>query len=78
MNVWFGFQQVVIFTTPHEERKHGRGPPTSNTVCLIHDNLDSGAMYYFCVEAYNAAGESETSDIVNCTTLSESQSLLPG
>jgi len=74
----FCFQEVVIFTTPHEERKHGRASPSSNTVCLIHDNLDSGVIYYFCVEAYNAAGESETSDVVNCTTLSESQSLLPG
>ena len=35
-------------------------------------------MYYFCVRAYNLAGESETSDIVNCMTLAQGESEMTG
>ncbi len=66
------------FKTPGEERKYARGPNSASGVCLIHDNLDSGTMYYFSVRAYNAAGESEMSPLVNCTTLTESHITFPG
>ena len=71
-------QEILEFKAPGEERKCGRGPPSGNAICLIHDNLQSGTMYYFCVRANNASGESEMSDTVNCLTLSVNQSILPG
>ena len=69
----------MTFKTPQEERKYSRGPPTNgNAVCLIHSNLNSNTTYYFCVRAYNAAGESEMSEIINCMTLSDTDSTLTG
>ncbi|KAI0218954.1 E3 ubiquitin-protein ligase Midline-1 [Lamellibrachia satsuma] len=72
-----GEQQMMIFKTPGEERKYGRGMPSCSAVCLIQENLDSGIMYFFCTRAYNLAGESEMSEIINCTTLSEELSNMP-
>jgi len=72
-----GEQDTMTFKTPQEERKYSRGPPTNgNAVCLIHSNLNSNTTYYFCVRAYNAAGESEMSEIINCMTLSDTDSTL--
>jgi hypothetical protein len=71
-----GEQDIMLFKTPGEERKCGRGA-AGNAVCLIHDNLKVDTTYYFCVRAFNAAGESETSEIVNCKTLSGTDSTLP-
>ena len=74
-----GRQGTMLFKTPGEERRASRnGSPPMNAVCLIHDNLNAGTMYYFCVKAYNTAGESETSDIVNCMTLGEGQTAMRG
>jgi len=69
---------MMVFKTPAEERKYGRGMPSCSAVCLIQENLDSGIMYYFCTRAYNMAGESEMSDVINCTTLTEELSNMPG
>ena len=68
----------MVFKTPGEERNLGRGPVTHNAVCLIHDDLDSDTTYSFSVRAYNAAGESEMSDKIQCSTLAESRSKLRG
>lgn len=68
---------TMEFKSPGEERKYARGPTSANGVCLIHDNLQSGTMYYFSVRAYNLAGESEMSPMVNCTTLAESHITFP-
>ena len=35
-------------------------------------------MYYFCVHAYNLAGESAKSDTVNCMTLGVGESAMQG
>ena len=67
----------MTFRTPGEERKCGRGL-SSNSVCLIHNNLRTATTYFFCVRAFNAAGSSEMSEVVSCTTLSYGTSSLPG
>ena len=70
----------MIFKTPGEERRIGSSPnvSSSNSVCLIHDNLIPNTKYYFCVRAYNSAGESELSEVVKCTTLSAEETVIPG
>jgi len=74
--VWCA-QDVVDFKTPGEARRCGRASRSDSAICLMHNNLSSGTVYYFSVVAYNASGSSEMSDIVHCHTLSESQSTLP-
>ena len=69
---------MITFETPPEERTFGRSPSSGNAVCLIHDNLESGTLYYFCVKAYNTAGSSETSNIINCKTLTDMDTAIPG
>ena len=71
------FQEKITFKSPHEER-NARGNSSSNAVCLIQDNLRMDTMYYFSVRAYNSAGESEMSQIVNCRTLSSMDQNIPG
>lgn len=66
------------FKTPGETRKCGRGPQSDGAICLMHDNLESGTVYYFGVIAYNATGQSEMSEVIQCHTLSASQMTLPG
>lgn len=66
------------FKTPGETRKCGRGPQSESAICLIHDNLQCGTVYYFGVIAYNATGQSEMSEVIQCHTLSASQTTLPG
>ena len=69
----------MIFKNSQEERKCAlRGNNSSSAVCLIHNNLESNTMYYFCVRAFNLAGESNMSEIVNCRTRSETQTDVPG
>jgi len=70
-------QAVVDFKTPGEGRRCGRASRADSAICLMHNNLSSGIVYYFGVVAYNSSGSSEMSDIVHCHTLSESQSTLP-
>jgi len=70
-------QDVVDFKTPGEARRCGRASHADSAICLMHNNLSSGTVYYFAVIAFNASGASEMSDIVHCHTLSESQSTLP-
>jgi len=69
---------VVDFKTPGEARRCGRASHADSAICLMHNNLSSGTVYYFSVIAFNASGSSQMSDIVHCHTLSESQSTLPG
>jgi len=68
---------VVDFKTPGEARRCGRASRAGSAICLMHDNLSSGTLYYFTVIAYNASGTSQMSDTVHCHTLSASQSTLP-
>ena len=72
------FQSRMLFKTPGEERNLGRGPVTHNAVCLIHDDLESDTIYSFSVRAFNAAGESEVSETIECSTLQESRTGLRG
>eukprot|EP00918_Siedleckia_nematoides_P054876 GHVU01119821.1.p1 GENE.GHVU01119821.1~~GHVU01119821.1.p1 ORF type:complete len:609 (-),score=56.35 GHVU01119821.1:1770-3596(-) len=72
-----GTQQTMLFMTTQEARNLGRGTSGDSAVCLIHDNLSSCTMYYFCVRAFNAAGESDLSSVVNCTTLARDLSEVP-
>jgi len=74
---WTPVQAVVDFKTPGEGRRCGRASRADSAICLMHNNLSSGIIYYFGVIAYNASGSSQMSDIVHCHTLSESQSTLP-
>jgi hypothetical protein len=68
---------VVDFKTPGETRRCGRGSQADSAVCLMHNNLSSGTVYYFAVIAYNTFGCSEMSEIIHCHTLSASQSTVP-
>ena len=56
------------FLTPKEERMLSRGPPINNAVCLVMEHLDPDTTYYLCVCAYNSAGESGMSEIINSRT----------
>ena len=71
-------QEMVDFKTPGETRKCSRTLPSESAICLMHNNLQTGTVYYFSVIAYNATGESEMSDVIQCHTLSASQTKLPG
>lgn len=68
----------MVFKTPGETRKCGRGPPALNAVCLIHNDLESSTTYSFSVKAYNRAGESDMSAVIQCNTLQESLTKLKG
>jgi len=69
--------QMVDFKTPSETRKCSRTLPSESAICLMHNNLQAGTVYYFSVIAYNATGQSEMSDVIQCHTLSASQTKLP-
>ena len=69
---------MVVFKTPGEPRKHGRGPSSLNAVCLIHNDLLSDTCYKFSVRAHNNAGDSDVSQPIQCITLRETQSKLKG
>ena len=63
-----------------EERKYCRGYVASNSVCLIHDDLAPQTVYWFSVKAFNNAGESLSSQKVDCMTLARNEvsDSLPG
>ncbi len=68
----------MVFKNSQEERKTGpRSNNSSSAVCLIHNDLESDTTYYFCVRAFNLAGESNTSEIVNCRTLNHTHIEIP-
>ncbi len=72
------FQRKMVFKNSQEERKTGpRSNNSSSAVCLIHNDLESDTTYYFCVRAFNLAGESNTSEIVNCRTLNQTHIEIP-
>ena len=62
-----------------DDRLTAKGMPNSNaTVVILIDNLCKGTIYYFCVSASNVAGKSPNSEVVQCTTLMQSESVIPG
>ncbi|XP_074654156.1 E3 ubiquitin-protein ligase Midline-1-like [Tubulanus polymorphus] len=72
-----GDHTLAIFKMPQEERKSFRSMEKGNAMVLVITNLVNNTLYYFCVKAVNSAGESDTSNIVNCTTLETNDSSVP-
>lgn len=73
------FKETVIVKNIPDDRLVAKGLPHNNaTVVILLDNLCKGTTYYFCVSASNLAGKSPNSEVVQCTTLMQSESVIPG
>ncbi|XP_052760483.1 E3 ubiquitin-protein ligase Midline-1-like isoform X1 [Mya arenaria] len=49
----------------------------SGILVLLLENLCRSTTYYFCLSAGNAAGRSGSSEVVQCTTLSDMENVIP-
>lgn len=75
----FILQETVIVKNVPDDRLVAKGLPSNNAnVVILLDNLCKGTTYYFCVSASNLAGKSPNSEVVQCTTLMHSESVIPG
>ncbi|KAL4220852.1 hypothetical protein ACF0H5_019119 [Mactra antiquata] len=50
---------------------------SSGILVLLLENLCKSTTYYFCLNAVNSAGKSGSSEVVQCTTLSEDENVIP-
>jgi len=51
---------------------------TSGILVLLLENLCRATTYYFCLSAGNSAGKSGSSEVVQCTTLTDAENVIPG
>ncbi|VDH92520.1 midline 1 [Mytilus galloprovincialis] len=71
-------EETVIVKNVPDDRLVAKGLPLNNAnVVILLDNLCKGTTYYFCVSASNLAGKSPNSEVVQCTTLMHSESVIP-
>lgn len=71
-------EETVLVKNVPDDRLVSKGIPHHNaTVVILLDNLCKGTTYYFCVSASNVAGKSPNSEVVQCTTLLHSESVIP-
>lgn len=50
----------------------------SGVLVLLIENLCRSTTYYFCLSSSNASGRSGSSEVVQCTTLSDGENVIPG
>ncbi|KAK3104399.1 hypothetical protein FSP39_001158 [Pinctada imbricata] len=71
-------EETLIVKNSIEERQIGKGVPNSaGLIVVLVENLCKSTTYYFCVSAANQTGKSLNSEVVQCTTLLQGESVIP-
>ncbi|KAK7094223.1 hypothetical protein V1264_007873 [Littorina saxatilis] len=73
-----GIEETVTFQNGHSDHlsSGGQGIASLSYVALL-DNLSTATTYLFCTTAANRAGHSPNSEVVQCVTLTHSDSVVP-
>ncbi|XP_067659211.1 E3 ubiquitin-protein ligase Midline-1-like [Haliotis asinina] len=73
-----GIEDTVTVRSCPEDRQIIKGlSQSSSCEVLLLENLYRATTYYFCLSAVNSSGKSANSEVVQCRTLSQSESVVP-
>ncbi|XP_046336008.1 E3 ubiquitin-protein ligase Midline-1-like isoform X2 [Haliotis rufescens] len=73
-----GIEDTMTVRSCPDDRQIIKGlSQSSSCVVLLLENLYRATTYYFCLAAVNSGGKSANSEVVQCRTLSQSESVVP-